>query len=157
MLLSAMRPTEGGITSPDVPPGITSSRQRASLPGEASLASCRRQACVHHVLWRLASTDAPQCNASRQRRRLDLFQWELAARSATCQAKPDLPAAVESFNMDSCRRHSDSEDGRPLTYNFYQISYIEATLSIMSFIYLSLLPINPDQTLTWFFPKLFSL
>ena len=27
------------ITSPDVPPGITSSRQRASLPGEASLAS----------------------------------------------------------------------------------------------------------------------
>ena len=35
------------ITSPDVPPGITSSRQRASLPGEASLASCRRQACVH--------------------------------------------------------------------------------------------------------------
>jgi len=89
--------------------------------------------------------------------RLFSREAELAARSATGQAKPDWPAAVESFNMDSCRRHSDSEDGRPLTYNFYQISYIEATLSIMSFIYLSLLPINPDQTLTWFFPKLFSL
>jgi len=42
MLFSALRPTEGGITSadafrritsPDVFPGITSLRQRASLPG----------------------------------------------------------------------------------------------------------------------------
>jgi len=48
MLFSAMRPTEGGITSadafrritsPDVSPGITSSRQRASLPAEVCLTS----------------------------------------------------------------------------------------------------------------------
>ena len=48
-------------------------------------------------------------------------------------------------------------DGGSLTDNFYQVSYIEVTLSIMSFIYFSLLPLNPDQALTWFFPKLFSL
>jgi len=48
MLFSALRPTEGGITSadafrritsPDVSPGITSSRQRASLPDVVGLAS----------------------------------------------------------------------------------------------------------------------
>ena len=51
MFLSAMRPAEGGkrfpgITSADVLRRITSSRQRASLPDEVGLASCRRQPCV---------------------------------------------------------------------------------------------------------------
>ncbi|RLL84221.1 hypothetical protein Y697_06390 [Mesotoga sp. BH458_6_3_2_1] len=50
-----------------------------------------------------------------------------------------------------------ADDRRALADNFYQVSYIEVTLSIMSFIYFSLLPLNPDQALTWFFPKLFSL
>jgi len=39
MLFSAMRPTEGGITSADVSRRITSSRQRASLPAGGRLAS----------------------------------------------------------------------------------------------------------------------
>ncbi|PNS39297.1 hypothetical protein RJ60_09425 [Mesotoga sp. B105.6.4] len=48
MLLSALRPTEGGITSadafrhitsPNVSPGITSTRQRASLPDEVGIIS----------------------------------------------------------------------------------------------------------------------
>ncbi len=40
-------PAESGITSWDDFPSITSSRQRASLPDEVGLASCRRQPCVH--------------------------------------------------------------------------------------------------------------
>jgi hypothetical protein len=48
MLFSALRPTEGGITSadafrritsPNVSPGIASSRQRASLPDEVGIIS----------------------------------------------------------------------------------------------------------------------